>query len=51
MINILLYQALKLLLMEKCKKLYKNNEFKISAPTFDEQFELLDGSYSISYIQ
>ena len=37
--------------MEKCKKLCKNNEFKISALTLDEEFELPDGSYSISYIQ
>ena len=37
--------------MEKCKKLYKNNEFKISALTLDEEFELPDGSYSTSYIQ
>ena len=33
------------------KKSYKNNKFKISAPTWNEEFELLDGSYSISYIQ
>ena len=31
--------------------MYKNNTFKISAPTWDEEFELLDGSYSISDIQ
>ena len=28
-----------------------NNKFKISAPTWNEEFELRDGSYSISYIQ
>ena len=28
-----------------------NNKFKISAPTWDEEFELPDGSYSISDIQ
>ena len=33
------------------KKLYKNNKFKISAPTWKEEFELLDGSYSVSDIQ
>ena len=33
------------------KKSYKNNEFKISAPTCDEVFELPAGSYSISDIQ
>ena len=30
------------------KKSYKNNEFKIWAPTWNEEFELPDGSYSIS---
>ena len=29
----------------------KNNNFKISAPTWNEEFELLDGSYYISDIQ
>ena len=33
------------------KKSYKNNGFKISAPTWNEEFELPDGSYSISDIQ
>ena len=33
------------------KKLHKNNKFKISAPTWNEEFELPDGSYSISDIQ
>ena len=33
------------------KKLYKNNKFKISAPTWNEEFELPDGSFSISDIQ
>ena len=28
-----------------------NNKFKLSAPTWSEEFELLDGSYSISDIQ
>ena len=30
---------------------YNNNQFKISAPTWNEEFELPDGSYSISDIQ
>ena len=30
---------------------HKNNKFKISASTWNEEFELPDGSYSISYIQ
>ena len=33
------------------KKLYKNNKFKISAPTWNEEFEWSDGSYFISDIQ
>ena len=32
------------------KKAYKNNEFENSAPTWNEEFELPDGSYSISDI-
>ena len=30
---------------------YNNNKFKISAPTSTDEFELQDGSYSISDIQ
>ena len=37
--------------MEKHKKSYNNNKFKIAAPTWNEEFELLDESYSISDIQ
>ena len=33
------------------KSSYNNNKFKISAPTWSEEFELPDGSYSVSYIQ
>ena len=33
------------------KKLYKNNKFKVSAPRWNEEFELPDGSYSVSDIQ
>ena len=33
------------------KKSYNNNKFKISAPTWNDEFELSDGSYSISDIQ
>ena len=32
-------------------KTYNNNIFKISAPTWSEEFELPDGSYSVSDIQ
>ena len=33
------------------KSSYKNNKFKIFAPTWNDKFELLDGSYSVSNIQ
>ena len=33
------------------KKSYEDNKFKISAPTWNEDFELPDGSYSVSNIQ
>ena len=33
------------------KSTYNNNKFKISAPTWNETFDLPDGSYSISEIQ
>ena len=33
------------------KRTYKNNKFKISAPIWNEEFELADGSYSVSDIQ
>ena len=33
------------------KKSYNENKFKISAPTWKKEFELPDGSYSISVIQ
>ena len=33
------------------KKSYKNNKFKISTTTWNEEFELPNGSYSISDIQ
>ena len=32
------------------KKSYKNNKLKISPPTRNEEFELPDGSYSVSDI-
>ena len=37
--------------MKNIKKSYKNNKFKISAPTWNEKFELPDGSYSIPELQ
>ena len=33
------------------KKSYKNNKFKILAPTWNEEFDLPDGLYSVSDIQ
>ena len=33
------------------KSSYNNNKFKISAPTWSDEFELSDGSYLISDIQ
>ena len=36
--------------MENIKKSHKNNKFKISAPTWNEKFQLPDGSYSVSDI-
>ena len=33
------------------KSSYNNNKFKISATTWNDKFELLDGSYSVSDIQ
>ena len=33
------------------KPSYNNNKFKISAPTWNDEFELPDGSYSVSDIQ
>ena len=44
--NLSIYYTLK-----NIKSSYNNNNFKISAPTWSEEFELPDGSYSISDIQ
>ena len=33
------------------KSSYNNNKFKMSAPIWNDKFDLLDGSYSISDIQ
>ena len=33
------------------KSSYNNNKFKISAPTWNEEFTLPDGSYSVSDIK
>ena len=44
--NLSIYYAWK-----NSKSKYNNNKFKISAPTWNDEFELLDGSYSVSNIQ
>ena len=31
--------------------MYNNNKFKISAPTWNDEFDLPNGSYSIAHIQ
>ena len=47
-----LYQPLAFTINGKIfKKSYKNNEFKILASTYNEEFELSDGSYFVSGIQ
>ena len=33
------------------KSSYNKNKFKISVPTWNDEFELPDGSYSVSHIQ
>ena len=33
------------------RKQCKNNKLKTKAPTWNDEFELPDGSYSVSYIQ
>ena len=38
-------------ILKNINKLHKNNKFKISAPTWNEGFELHDRCYSISDIQ
>ena len=49
----LLYQILAFTIYtwKNIKKSYKNNKFQISGPTWNEEFELPDGSYSVSDIQ
>ena len=37
--------------MEKYKKTVQNNKLKITATTWNDDFELADGSYSVSDIQ
>ena len=44
------YQILVFIICGKTKSSYNNNKFKISAPKWSEEFELPDGSYSVSDI-
>ena len=37
--------------MEKVKSDYNNNKFKIAAPTWNDKFDVPDGSYSIAPLQ
>ena len=46
LVNLSIYYTWK-----KIKSAYKNNKFKIFAPTWNDEFDLSDGSYSISDIQ
>ena len=49
--RLLPYQILVFIIHGKTKSIYNNNEFKISAPTWNGKFELCNGSYSVSDIQ
>ena len=46
MVNLSIYYKWK-----NIKSSYNNNKFKISAPTWNDKFDLPDGSYSVSDIQ
>ena len=46
MVNLSIYYTWK-----NIKSAYNNNKFKISAPTWNEELDLSDESYSIAYIQ
>ena len=43
--NLIIYYTLK-----NIKLGYNNNKFKISAPTWNDEFDLPDGSYSLADI-
>ena len=48
----LIYQILVFIIHGKIfKKSYKDNKFKLLVPTWNEEFELPDTSYSVSDIQ
>ena len=45
------YQILVFITHGKTKSSYNNNKFKISTSTWNDEFELPDGSYSVSDIR
>ena len=47
----MLYQVLVFITYGETKNSYNNNKFKISAPAWNDKFELPDGSYPVSDIQ
>ena len=49
--RLLPYQILAFITRGKTKSSCNNNKLKISTPTWNDKFELLDGSYSVSDIQ
>ena len=49
--RLLPYKTLVFITHGETKGSYNNNEFKISAPTQNDKFELPDGSYSASDIK
>ena len=49
--NMALYNLSIYYTWKNIKSAYNNNKFKISAPTWNDEFDLPDGSYSIAYIQ
>ena len=51
MINMLLIYLSIYYTWKNIKKSYKDNKFKKSAPTWNEDFELPEGSYYVSDIQ
>ena len=50
-INMLLFKTCLFITPGKYKTTLQNNTLKIIAPTWNDEFELLDGSYSVSGIQ
>ena len=49
--RVLFYEILVFIIHGKNIKVsYNNNKFKVSSPTWNDKFELPDGSYFVSYI-